>query len=106
MIQQTSLDAFTSLIREGKINANQTIILDVFKAHDPMPLSNSDIARILGWGINRVTPRVLELRRLGRLVGVMVKQDIVSGRSCMAYALPSTIRAYDHYEENNNEASV
>lgn len=31
-------------------------------------LTNSELAEALGWGINRVTPRMVELREAGRVV--------------------------------------
>ena len=94
MIQQTSLDSFLVLQDSGRLGANQVIVMDVFRLHDPMPLSNADVARILGWGINRVTPRVLELRKAGKLVHVMNKSDLNSGRRVMTWALPETVRRY------------
>jgi hypothetical protein len=98
MIMQSSLDAWIYMQSENKVNENQTIILDWVKSVDPMPVSNSDIAKGLGWGINRVTPRVLELRKMNKLVHVSYKVDLFSGRTCMTWALPETVRKFCKYD--------
>lgn len=59
MIQQTSLLAYRSL---EKIGAKQKMCYNAIKTLNAA--SNYDIARLLGWEINRVTPRVKELREM------------------------------------------
>lgn len=90
MITQTSLGAYLDLISNpAKLNANQMIILDVFTKLCPkQPLSNYDVAIMLEWSINRVTPRVLELRRAGKLVHVGFKTQLQTGKRVMLW-LPS-----------------
>ncbi len=57
MFQQTSLLAYIDL---KDINAKQQ---QVFRMIERLRYAcNQDIARELGWEINRITPRVLELR--------------------------------------------
>lgn len=60
MQQQTSLLAYRQLERIG---AKQRACYTVIKREGST--SNYDIAHHLGWEINRVTPRVKELRELG-----------------------------------------
>ncbi len=59
-MQQTSWLAFRSLENIGQ---KQKACYGVLKDYGPS--ANYDIAESLGWGINRVTPRVKELRELG-----------------------------------------
>lgn len=105
VVQQTSFDAYLHLLRNAKLDANQTIILDVFKIHDPLPLSNTDVSHILNWGINRITPRVLELRLLGKLVHVGYRIDLFSHRRVMTWGLPSTIKEYSKYDILSHDKS-
>lgn len=60
MMQQTSLLAYKSLERVG---AKQRRCYEVIK--EKGSAANYDIAHELEWDINRVTPRVKELRELG-----------------------------------------
>ena len=59
-VQQTSLEAYKDA--KKTLSDHQAIIWATIDAHGP--LSNKQIANILGWEINSVTPRVLELRTL------------------------------------------
>lgn len=59
-LQQTSLLAYRKLERIG---AKQRACFDVIKRLEHA--ANYDIAEQLKWQINRVTPRVKELRELG-----------------------------------------
>jgi len=58
-VRQTSLKAFEAL--QDHLGENQQAVLGVIVRFGPC--SNKDVARILGWPINCVTPRVLELRK-------------------------------------------
>lgn len=57
-MQFTSLSAYKKLERVGRKQ------MDCFKVIENSPASNFDIARELGWEINRVTGRVKELREM------------------------------------------
>lgn len=63
----TSALAYASL---ENINAKQAEVLD--KIEEIEPCSNRQIAKALGWEINRVTGRVTELRQKGyiKMAGV------------------------------------
>ena len=56
-------------------------------------ICNAEIAQKLGWGVNRVTPRVKELRD-GGLVEQMGKKSI-NGRMVMSWRVAT---AYSHME--------
>lgn len=96
MIQQTSLDSWLQLQSCGKINANQTIVVDVFRNVRPNAVSAFDVATMLGWSINRVTPRLLELRQKGRLVHVGFKVQLETGRRVMLFCLAEDFYLYEN----------
>lgn len=59
MIQQTSILAYKDELLE--LGKHQKIILEAVKRL--RSATNTEIAHYLGWSINRVTPRVYELRK-------------------------------------------
>lgn len=59
-VASTSLFAYKSIVNLG---AKQTTVLE--KIEELQPCSNKQIAKSLGWEINRVTGRVNELAKLG-----------------------------------------
>ena len=61
-MQQTSLLALEGLKDIGK---KQRACLDLLRAH--RALCNQEIAKLLNWEINRVTPRIKELRSRGKV---------------------------------------
>jgi DNA-binding MarR family transcriptional regulator len=69
-MQMTSIEAFHSLKNLG---AKQQAVLDELTN----PMTNRQLARRLGWEINRVTPRVNELVALGFVTehGTTIDQD-------------------------------
>jgi Mn-dependent DtxR family transcriptional regulator len=50
-------------LKSVNIGKNQQTVLSVIAKHEP--ISNEQIAVLLGWFPNQVTPRVFELRQLG-----------------------------------------
>jgi len=68
MIQQTSLDAWNE-VRET-LGERQSEVLQVFKDNPDHSFTDQELCTRLGWTINRVTPRRLELQRAGRVVCV------------------------------------
>lgn len=74
--QYTSALAFQSL--KDNIGAKQ---YDVFCAISILgECNNQEIARHLGWEINRITPRVYELRGKGLVIESRRERDVVTGR--------------------------
>lgn len=88
MIRQTSLDAYLQLFESRKMNINQMIIMDLFKRLNGQPVSNLDVANMLGWSINRVTPRVNELVKMRKLVHTGYKTQLETGRCVMLWCRP------------------
>jgi len=82
MIQQTSLVAFAE-IRAG-ITIRHKEILNIFQ-QSTQSLTNMEISTKLGWSINRVTPRVYELRKLGYLELEEQRPCGQTGRLAMAW---------------------
>lgn len=60
-VAQTSLFAYRSIA--GRLGDKQSLVLS--KIEEMQPCSNKQIARSLGWEINRVTGRVNELAKMG-----------------------------------------
>lgn len=51
--------------------------------------NNRQIAKILNWPINTVTPRVLELREQGKVVLAGRRVDHYTGRTVMHWKIPA-----------------
>jgi len=81
MIQQTSLEAFNEA-KKG-MNEHQTQIFAVIVANSG--ISNHEISKKMGWEINSVTPRVLELRKMGLVKQAGIKQDQSTGRNVIGW---------------------
>lgn len=79
MIQETSILAYHEAIK--KLGEKQRMVFDVIEKNPG--LANIEIASKLHWPINRVTPRVKELRELG-LVGEYGFVN-VNGRKSIAW---------------------
>lgn len=63
-VQQTSLEAYSSI--EHKLGDKQLVVYNMLKNLECA--NNMILAKKLGWDINRITPRVLELRKIGVVV--------------------------------------
>jgi len=81
MIQPTSLDAYESI--KPDLGDMQQQVYMVIKHHPNC--SNHDISRILGWEINRVTPRVKELRDKNIVISWSMKIDRLTKRKVMTW---------------------
>ena len=64
MIQDTSLMAYEEI--KDTLGDKQKLVYDMLKGLGSA--NNMIIAKKLGWDINRVTPRVLELRQRGLVI--------------------------------------
>lgn len=78
MITDTSLDAYMSL-DPMDISRSQAACLALIKKY-PF-ISNRDIAKLLGWDINRVTPRTKELMDGGEIQRGGKKVDVLTNRA-------------------------
>ena len=83
-VTETSRDAYHTLTKMGhkqRLVYEQIKILEArAKDSDDLP-SNADVAYELGWPINAITPRALELRKGGWLRVHGVKKDKATGRT-------------------------
>lgn len=81
MVSNTSREAYHSVEKMGD---KQRIVLGAIEANQPV--HNERIADLLGWEINRVTGRVNELSKMGK-----IKQDghqfTKSGRRAKAWVV-------------------
>lgn len=87
MIQQTSLESYLQLQAESKLNENQTIVYDVFKNQHPQALSIYDLAQILGWGEHKITGRLMELRKKGKIEYKEHKIQRATNRRVMTWGI-------------------
>lgn len=81
MLQQTSLDAYREIY--GKLGRKQQIVLNTFKGSQT--LTNMEVAELLGWSINRITPRVFELRAKSFLKEDCKRICGITGRRSIAW---------------------
>lgn len=86
-VAQTSFDIFKTEI-EPTLGERQNAVLEVMEVMAPAGDStNTEISEMLGWSINRVTPRIFELRSLGK-VGLSQKRlCTITKRRVMAWKL-------------------
>ena len=82
-VQQTSLEAYKEAKR--KLGDHQAIVWATIDCHGP--ISNKQIASILGWEINSVTPRVLELRALEQVKFAGIRLDPKTNRPEMLWSV-------------------
>ena len=85
MYQPTSGAAYASIQRT--LGPRQEEILRVFRSSGAW--SNRQISQITGLPINRVTPRVLELRQMGKLVHAGYTTDALSGIIVKTWKVPA-----------------
>lgn len=71
-VTQTSLSAYWGLT-PVKLNERQKLVLEALE--EIQPATNKQLASHLGWAINTVTPRCLELRNKGMVVEAYVGFD-------------------------------
>jgi hypothetical protein len=64
MIQDTSLFAYS--VATQNLGAKQKEVLDALRVFPDA--TNAEIAARLGWPVNRITPRCLELRKMGLIL--------------------------------------
>lgn len=81
MYQETSKDAYldTLPITPG----HHDIIMDVLNQKGQA--SNMEIADALGWSINRVTPRIFELRTKGEVIAATKRICRITGRRVIVW---------------------
>lgn len=82
-VRDTSLDAYQSI--RHQLGEKQQQVLSVFSPVNTF--TNMELAQYLGWSINRVTPRVYELREKGLLKEDEKRICSVTGRRVWSWRL-------------------
>jgi len=83
-VQKTSLEAYEEI--KSTLGDRQTQVLKLLESID-RPLTNSEIAQQLGWSINRITPRVFELREKGLVEEDKKKPCPITGRNALTWRI-------------------
>ena len=91
MIQDTSLKAYDSI--QPKIGHNQSLVLEVIKRLNGA--TNAEIGKEIGWEINRVTPRVKELREKGLVRDAGKRACKVTGSESHVWRTDEPRKIYD-----------
>jgi len=86
MVEETSLEAYFNIV-EPLLSEKQVEVLRVFKMHTDRSFTNMELADMLGWSINRVTPRTNELRKIGALKTVGKRFCRITGNTAFALEL-------------------
>lgn len=82
MIQQTSLQAYKEI--QEVLGSKQIEVLRCIRKHAE-GITNTEISQELGWSINRVTPRTLELRKEGLVELKEVRKCKITNRQAYAW---------------------
>lgn len=85
-IRQTSLQAYNEI--KGKLGKKQRKVLEAIEMIERVRKqapTNMEISTFLGWSINRVTPRTLELRRKGEIEQKGTRECNITGRMAMTW---------------------
>lgn len=85
MKQDTSVNALKSV--RPYLGQRQAEVMAVFNEPDTR-LTNNEIAQRLGWSINCVTPRVFELRAMGKLTSFGKRPCAITGKTSMVWGKP------------------
>ena len=85
-VQQTSLDVYYQKVLPNLMR-RQREVLRVFIDNPYRDFTNMELSVYLRWSINRVTPRVLELRNKGLLVKYCRRRCGVTKNMALAWRL-------------------
>lgn len=86
MQRDTSLKAYINEVAPT-LGARQIAVLEVYEHADGKDFTNEELAAALEWGVNRITPRVLELRNLGILEESRKRKCGITGREVHAWRI-------------------
>jgi len=81
MIRETSREAYKNI--KPKINKLQREVFDALQMK--AQATNAELAEHLGWSINRITPRIFELRTLGLVVPVIKRRCFATGNNAYVW---------------------
>lgn len=91
MIQQTSLFAYHNEIKPS-LSDRHDAVMNAFDTNDGF--TNKELASFLGWEINRVTPRVNELVKMGLLEEKTRRPCKETGRSAIVWGAKKQVIEY------------
>lgn len=77
-VHKRSIESYRTLLKDGDLGDKQFKVLVAFKSLGPS--TNREVAKWLGWDINRVTGRTRELRGKGLLEEDTSKYDSDTNR--------------------------
>ena len=81
-IAETSIMSYRELSEED-LGRRQRIVFEVLASHPDR--CNRELAELLDWPINTVTPRVMELREMGAVARSGLKYDSTTKRNVMTW---------------------
>lgn len=84
MIQETSKQVYFHEVKPT-LGDRQKRVYEVLNGYND--LTNKELASLLGWEINTVTPRVNELVKLGLVEEVTKRKCRASGRTAIAWGI-------------------
>lgn len=82
-VRSTSRQAYSQIV--PFLGDKQAQVLGLLR--DSEPLSNSEIAKMLGWEINRVTPRIKELRNMKLVAEMGRRRCHVTGMNVLVWGV-------------------
>lgn len=82
-MEDTSLTAFEAV--QADLSDKQYVVFCALR--DLGEATNQELADYLKWGINRVTPRIFELREKGRVILAAARACKVTGRSANVWKI-------------------
>lgn len=83
-VQETSINVYHDEIKP-KLGEKQLVVLAAFETRESF--TNLELSHYLGWPINTITPRVFELRKVGRLIEKERRICTKSGYRAIAWQL-------------------
>ena len=81
-VQETSLAAYHDEVKPTLTSRHSAVVAALKRYEDA---TNNELAQVLGWQINRVTPRIFELREMGAVVESQRRKDLFTGRLSIAW---------------------
>ena len=85
-VRLTSLFAYHGEIMQ-KMGNKQKEVMEMFYISPEENMTNTELAEKLGWSINRVTPRVYELRIMSKLIEGEKRKCYITGRNAIAWKI-------------------
>ena len=82
-MQQTSIAAYLEIKKH--LGKKQREVKKVFEEHSEC--TNNELANYIGWPINTITPRVVELREKGFIKEHCRRADKLTGRKSICWTL-------------------